>query len=173
MNALNLTRINNQSPYNVWQTSEEDFNFESDFGVLYRVSFRIEQTIWQDGAYEFSIINQNHKASPNDRKLRETIFCIIEEFFTSNPEILLYQCETGDNRQAMRERLFLRWFKEYEHSDKYYIKVSEIIAEEVANYTAMIVQKDNPNLEAIIQDFDDFVGFFQNKPTENNGQGNG
>ena len=57
MNALNLTRINNQSPYNVWQTSEEDFNFESDFGVLYRVSFRIEQTIWQDGAYEFSIIN--------------------------------------------------------------------------------------------------------------------
>ncbi len=82
MNALNLTRINNQSPYNVWQTSEEDFNFESDFGVLYRISFRIEQTIWQDGAYEFSIINQNHKASPNEKKLRETrliLFFIFKE----------------------------------------------------------------------------------------------
>lgn len=64
----------------------------------------------------------------------------------------------------MRERLFLRWFKEYEQSDKYYIKISEIVAEKVANYTAMIVQKNNPNLEAIIKDFDDFVFFFKNKP---------
>ena len=105
MNTLNLTRINFNSPYRVWQTSEGDYNFESDFGVLYRISFRIEQTIWQEGAYEFSIINQNRKASPNDKKLRDTIICIIEEFFISNPDILLYQCETGDNRQAMRERL--------------------------------------------------------------------
>ena len=71
MNTLNLTRINFNSPYHVWQTSEEDYNFESDFGVLYRISFRIEQTIWQEGAYEFSIINQNRKASPNDKKLRD------------------------------------------------------------------------------------------------------
>ena len=98
------------------------------------------------------------------QKVRDTIFIIIEEFFASNPDILLYQCETGDNRQSMRDRLFLRWFKEYEHSDKYYIKVSTITAEGVTNYTAMIVQKDNPQLEAIIKDFDDFVGFFQNKP---------
>ncbi len=164
MNTLNLACINKLSPYEVWQTSEGDFNFQTDFNVLYRISFRIEQTIWDDGAYEFSIINQNQKSSPNDQKVRDTIFIIIEEFFASNPDILLYQCETGDNRQSMRDRLFLRWFKEYEHSDKYYIKVSTITAEGVTNYTAMIVQKDNPQLEAIIKDFDDFVGFFQNKP---------
>jgi hypothetical protein len=168
MNTLNLTLINEQAAYEVWQTSQGDFNFETDFGVLYRISFRLEQTIWEEGAYEFSIINQNGKSSPNDKKVRDTIFVIIEEFFNSNPNILLYQCETGDNRQAMRERLFLRWFKEYEHSDKYYIKVSEIIAEKVANYTAVIVQKDNPDLEAIIRDFDEFVGFFQNKPGQEN-----
>jgi hypothetical protein len=64
----------------------------------------------------------------------------------------------------MRDRLFLKWFREYEHSDRFLIKVSTIIAEEVKNYTAMIVQKDNPQLENIIRDFDEFVGFFQNKP---------
>ncbi|MBO7045630.1 MAG: hypothetical protein J6W38_04670 [Prevotella sp.] len=164
MNTLNLTRINEKSAYEVWQTSEGDFNFQTDFDVLYRISFRIEQTIWSDGAYEFSIINQNQKSSPNDKKVRETIFIIIEEFFASNPDILLYQCETGDNRQSMRDRLFLRWFKEYEHSDRYYIKVSTITAEKVTNYTAMIVQKTNPQLETIIKDFDEFIGFFQNKP---------
>ena len=164
MNTLNLTRINELSPYEVWQTSEGDFNFQTDFGVLYRISFRIEQTIWNDGAYEFSIINQNRKSSPNDKNVRDTIFIIIEEFFNSNPNILLYQCETGDNRQAMRDRLFLRWFKEYEHSDKYFVKVSTITAEKVTNYTAMIVEKNNPQLESIIKDFDEFIGFFQNKP---------
>ena len=96
--------------------------------------------------------------------MRETVFCIIEEFFAQNPEIFLYQCETGDNRQAMRDRLFLRWFSEYEHSDHYYIKVAEIIAEKVSNFAAVIVQKNNPELERIINDFDNFVGFFQQKP---------
>ena len=67
MNTLNLTRINEKSAYEVWQTSEGDFNFQTDFDVLYRISFRIEQTIWSDGAYEFSIINQNQKSSPNDK----------------------------------------------------------------------------------------------------------
>lgn len=96
MNTLNLARINEQSPYEVWQTSEGDFNFQTDFDVFYRISFRIEQTIWDDGAYEFSIINQNQRSSPNDKKVRD--------------------------------RLFLRWFKEYEHSDKFFIKISTITA---------------------------------------------
>lgn len=164
MNSLNIARINERSPYEVWQSSQGNFNFQTDYDVLYRISFRIEQTIWEDGAYEFSIINQNQKASPNDKKVRDTIFVIIEEFFESNPDILLYQCETGDNRQDMRDRLFLRWFKEYENSHKFYIKVSTIIAEKVTNYTAVIVQNDNPQLDTIIKDFDEFIGFFQNKP---------
>ena len=160
MNTLNLSRINESSPYEVWQTSKGDYNFQTDFDVLYRISFRIEQTIWDDGAYEFSIINQNQRSSPNDKKVRDTIFIIIEEFFASNPNILLYQCETGDNRQAMRDILFLRWFKENENSEKYFIKVSTIIAEKVTNYAAMIVEKTNPQLDTIIKDFDEFIGLF-------------
>ena len=61
MNALNIARINERVPYEVWQTSEGDFNFLTEFDVLYRISFRIEQTIWDDGAYEFSITNLNQK----------------------------------------------------------------------------------------------------------------
>lgn len=102
MNTLNLARINEQSPYEVWQTSEGDFNFQTDFDVFYRISFRIEQTIWDDGAYEFSIINQNQRSSPNDKKVRDTIFLIIEEFFTSmifssinvRQEIIVRPCVT-------------------------------------------------------------------------------
>lgn len=72
-----------------------------------------DDTIWESGAYQFIIVNENNTPSPNDLKLRETIFCIIEDFFKANPEILLYLCETGDGKQASRNRLFIRWFREY------------------------------------------------------------
>ena len=163
MNPIDLNRLNVRVPYSVWQVNEETYGFKTDFGVLYRIVFTPDQTIWEDGAYEFGILNENQKSSPSDKQLRETVFGIIEEFFASNPEILLYQCETGDNRQAMRDRLFLRWFSEYEHSDHYFIKVSEIIAEGISNFAAVIVQPENPDLNRIISDFDNFVGFFKQK----------
>ena len=112
MNALNLNRLNVNAPYSVWQVSDGSYGFKTDFGVLYRVAFTRDQTIWEEDAYEFAILNENQKTSPSDKNLRETVFCLIEEFFLVNPKILLYQCETGDNRQAIRDRLFLRWFNE-------------------------------------------------------------
>lgn len=164
MNTLNINRLNAKTPYSVWSMREGEYFFKTDFDVLYRIRIEEDQTIWQEGAYEFSIINENKKSSPNDKKVRDTILYIIEEFFECNPDILLYQCETGDNRQAVRDRLFIKWFKEYMGNEKYYIKISTIIAEDIENYTAIIVQKSNPNLENIILDFDNFVGFFQDKP---------
>ena len=64
----------------------------------------------------------------------------------------------------MRMRLFLRWFREYENSAQYYIKASEIVAEGISNYAAVIVQKNNPDLDRIICDFNNFVEFFKQKP---------
>lgn len=72
-----------------------------------------DDTIGESGAYQFIIVNENNTPSPNDFKLHETIFCIIEDFFKANPEILLYLCETGDGKQASRNRLFIKWFREY------------------------------------------------------------
>lgn len=92
------------------------------------------------------------------------IQCIIEEFFLTNPDILLYQCETGDSRQAMRTRLFTRWFNEFDKRDRFCVKVSILRDEEVDNYIAIIVQKSNPKLNDILRDFDEFIGFFDTKP---------
>jgi hypothetical protein len=101
---------------------------------------------------------------PNDPKVKASIVCLVEEFFLTNPDILLYQCETGDNRQAMRARLFTRWFNEYDKRERFCVKVSVLRDEDVDNYIALIVQKNNPKLKSILQDFDDFVGFFGAKP---------
>ena len=81
MNALNLNRLNVNAPYSVWQVSDDSYGFKTDFGVLYRVAFTRDQTIWEEDAYEFAILNENQKTSPSDKNLRETVFCLIEEFF--------------------------------------------------------------------------------------------
>ena len=109
-------------------------------------------------------LQTNKKNSPNDSKVKKTIQCIIEEFFLTNPAILLYQCETGDSRQAMRARLFTRWFNEFDKRDRFCVKISILRDEEVDNYIAIIVQKSNPKLEEILRDFDEFIGFFGTKP---------
>ena len=164
MQAFNLTRLNFHSPYKVW-IDYGSYKFLTDYGVQYRIEFVENNNIWEDEkAYEFAILNENKKISPNDSKVKETIQCIIEEFFLTNPDILLYQCETGDSRQAMRARLFTRWFNEFDKRDRFYVKVSILRDEEVDNYIAIIVQKSNPKLNDILRDFDEFIGFFQTKP---------
>lgn len=105
MHAFNLTRLNFHSPYKVW-IDNGSYKFLTDYGVQYRIEFVENNNIWEEEkAYEFGILNENNKNSPNDSKVKATIQCIIEEFFLTNPDILLYQCETGDSRQAMRARL--------------------------------------------------------------------
>ncbi|MGYP006902874866 len=164
MQAFDITRLNFHSPYKVWG-EKGSYKFLTDYGVQYRAEFVENQDIWEDEkAYEFGILNENNKNSPNDPKVKKTVQCIIEEFFLTNPDILLYQCETGDDRQAMRARLFTKWFNEYDKRDRFCVKVSVIRDEEVNNYIAIIVQKSNPKLSDILHDFDEFVGFFGVKP---------
>lgn len=97
-------------------------------------------------------------------KVKDTVVAIIIEFFTCNPDILLYQCETGDNKQDARGRLFLRWFNGNKFKKLFHISTTLIVAEGINNYAAMIVQKSNPNLQTIIDEFDNFVGILSDKP---------
>ena len=123
-----------------------------------------DDTIWESGAYQFIIVNENNTPSPNDFKLRETILYIIENFFKANPEILLYLCETGDGKQTSRNRLFVRWFKEYAKKYLYYFDTVEIEADGIKNFAAIIVQKANPNLNEIVRVFNHVVNTLKDKP---------
>lgn len=157
MVALDVSAVNMTAPYSIWAESANYYYFKTDHGVLYKVGFMDDDTIWEKGAYQFIIANENNQQSPNDSKVRETVFCVMEAFFRSNPEILLYLCETGDGKQAMRNRLFVRWFRQYANNELYYFDTVEITAEGVDNFAAIIVQKSNPQLHQIIAEFNEVV----------------
>ena len=76
MKALDLNRLNVKAPYSVWEAGKQSYGFKTDFGVLFRIVFIDDQTIWDNGSYEFAILNENNKPSPNDGKVKNTFYRI-------------------------------------------------------------------------------------------------
>ena len=70
MKALDLNRLNVKAPYSVWEAGKQSYGFKTDYGVLFRIVFIDDQTIWDNGSYEFAILNENNKPSPNDGKVK-------------------------------------------------------------------------------------------------------
>ena len=166
MNPLNLSSINLVSPYTVWGADSQYYYFKTDHDAIYKVGFMDDYSIWESGAYQFLIINENNQPSPNDPKLKATVFCVLEAFFAANPDILLYLCETGDGKQAMRSRLFARWFEDYSDNQLYYCRTVEIEdLDHVKNFAALIVQRSHPRLNEIIAEFDETIRVLAEKPT--------
>lgn len=164
MNPLDLAYINRLAPYKVWTENGYDYLIETNYDLLFKIGFMDDYSIWQSGAYQFYINNESHRPSPNDEKLKATVFRIIEAFFTANPDILLYICETGDGRQAFRSRLFIRWFNNYAGRDAYVMQTAEVQEGKTKNFAALIVQKSNPRLEEILAEFNETISILRNKP---------
>jgi hypothetical protein len=164
MKTLDVNVINQSAPYGV-RLEEGTYRFHTDYDIAYIVEFEQEDVFDNAPAYWFGVVNRSHRPSPNDSKVRATIICIIEEFFRQNPDILLYMCDSADDQQSMRNRLFLRWFNGYEQQKLYVIRTAKILDEDTETYVAIIVQRNNPQLESILKQFDEQTALFrENKP---------
>lgn len=163
METLNVTRININAPYKVWNEGSI-YRFETDNGIKYLVDFELDNNPFYT-AYWFNLTNPEHTKSPGDIKIAKTVVCIIEEFFRLNPEVLLYMCSTDNGQQAQRSRLFLRWFNGYEQQKRYVIKSTEVKGVDSEGkprkeYVALIVPRVHPLLDEIIERFEEEVQMF-------------
>lgn len=154
MKCLDLNFINLFSSYHVW---EEDgyYFFETDNDLKYLVDFTLEDNP-KIVAYWFNLVNMSHAASPNDNKIWQTVFCIIEAFFRANPDILLYMCSTVGGQQAQRARLFAYWFSKAGQQERYFFRTVEVKGEEprTKDYVAVIIPRIHPHAK-------DFLEFFE------------
>ena len=166
MKPLNLDKVNMFSPYEVTMAiSPNTYRFMTEYGVDIAISFDLDDILEQSEAYMFNINNVNRRKSPRDLKVRDTIIAIIDYFFEVNTVALLYICETGDRKQAMRNRLFESWFAYANEKDQYLIMVANIHdMENVDNYAALIIRKDNPHFVDYVSEFNKTVNMFRIKP---------
>ena len=168
MTDLSLEEINQVSPYRV-ECGEGigTFRFESEKGVSYAINFIDDDIIRVADSYQLVIANLNHKKSPRDKKVKETILCIVEEFFNKNQSVLVYICETSDGKQLMRNRLFTYWFSTYSNRLRYTLVQSSVKDEyDVINNVALIVRNDNPHISEIMSEFSTTVNLLSDKPDE-------
>lgn len=163
---LSLDSINKRAPYQVSELRDNYFEFTSEAGVKFRVGFDADDLIVpQEDVYQLLIMNVNHKSSPRDARVRDTIIAIVSQFFLDNNSVMLYICETGDGKQAQRNRLFEYWFSTYLKQNEFtFLHTSVKDLEGVDNYAALIIRNDNPRLPIILAKFADTVHILNNKP---------
>ena len=162
MNPLCISNINLRSPYAVWEENGE-YVFISENNILYAIGFEYDDSI-RYGAFWLNIINRSQKKSPNDKKLQYTIICVIEEFFRVNPNILLYVCDSANDQQAMRSRLSPRRYNNYSLNESFIIQTAVLNEGGEDNYVAMIVQRNNSQIDEILKYYEDEIAMFTNKP---------
>ena len=166
MVTLNTERINATSPYLLVPNRRPLFyDFITDYGVDYNVGFTPSDLLPETEAYEFVLTNPNNRKSPRDYKLRQTILTLIYEFFRQRNAVMLYLCETGDNRQKYRSRLFESWFRSSGYQKTFVLMTAELPDEYgIWNYVALILRPDHPQFVSIAQQFSDTIALFRDKP---------
>jgi hypothetical protein len=85
---------------------------------------------------------------------------------------MLYLADTGDRKQAFRNRLFVRWFNLYEHRDRFIIETAEGKMDGQMNFLAIISRKDNPMLSVVLEEFNETVSFLFDPQEESLTEGN-
>ncbi len=103
-----------QNPYNL--TGENgDFVFETDLDLQYKIIFQKHNVFDELGysTFEFSFYPVGKHELRYDPRIKDTIISALKDFFLKNPDsIILYVCDSSDNRARERNMLFNRWFKE-------------------------------------------------------------
>lgn len=91
----------------------------------------------------------------------------IVSFDPDDVSLMLYICETGDGKQAMRNRLFQYWYSHYERKQEFTFLSTSIKDEEgVINYATLIIRNDNPDYAAIVNEFALTINVLNEKPKE-------
>ena len=152
MIRISLEDINRKSPYKI-TLNNGDFDFTTDSGTRYSVSFLEDVPLGGCDTYQFGFRKREDTHSGYDAKVKDALIAIIDQFFTENTDVLLYICDTSDGREAKRNRLFMRWFEEYATPERFTLKTANAIVEGQGFYAAIIVENSNPLLEAIVSDF--------------------
>lgn len=153
---LSVDSINENVPYWVIQLDDMQFRFSTENGIVYHVGFYPDSYFMPGSAYHF-YISSNEQHAPKDSKVFAVISAIIEEFFRQDSSIMLYICDSSDQREKIRADLYKRWYENYDKKENLIMRTAEIDFKGTVIYSGLVIRKDNPTGQLIIEAFDNFV----------------
>ena len=142
------------------------FVFETLNAIIYEVKFKPSGYIFshdpaiQQFVFEISISvleNPLGKSPPSDPLVPPTIARIFGIFFEQHERIVVYVCDTSDQRGNVRQRKFMSWFSYYKGLE--YTQFTDTIVDEagIPYFISLIVRIDNPFRRRLLLAFDDLL----------------
>lgn len=156
MIQISLSNINLRAAYHVTSPENGQFVFTTDQGKTYKIGFIQDYMISDDGVYQFFINTEDEFKTVPDKRVRQTVMVVLEEFFRQKEVVLDYICDTGDNRQAARSRIFNSWFRLFANQNLFTLRPMSVKAEGIEFFAAVVLRNDNPRFSNIIDAIQQF-----------------
>ena len=167
-NYVTKTPTVEQSPsykFDVRSGNPNSFYFTTQNEIAYEVRFRPTGYIFENDPdlqpflYEISIIvldNPTDAQPPADRLVSTTVASIFGQFFRQHERVVVYICDTSDQRGLARHRKFTSWFERYKGN---YVQFSDSITDKkgIVYFTSLIVRRDNPHMARVLIAFTNLV----------------
>ncbi len=148
------------SHYPLFEKDELSYEFVTDSGVNYRIYFLdygciLNNYLTQTNiiySFNIDVVGNINKLGATDERIGLTIAFILKLFFEKIENVIIYVCDSIDDRQLARKRKFDFWFWKY--CDETIIKEDGIaVIESVQILNTLLVNKNNPQLTEIIRSF--------------------
>jgi len=148
------------SPYALSETDELSYEFVTDQEVKYKIYFLDygsvfnEYLSYNNSIYTFNIdiIETNAEFIVTDERIGLTVVQVLKLFFAKIENVIIYVCDSIDDRQLARKRKFDFWFWKY--SDGTIIKEDGIaVIEDVEILSSLLINKSNPHVKEVILAF--------------------
>ena len=160
---FSLSELNKKSPYVLESSGMYSFTFITEQGKKYEIGLIQDMMISDEGVYQFFITTEDQFKTTLDKKVQQTVFVVIEEFFNNEGVVLDYICETEDHRQASRDRMFRVWYANSLEKENYYMRSLNVKIDETEYFSSVVMRIDNPRFDAMNEAIERFIQDFQDK----------
>jgi hypothetical protein len=160
------------NPYSYLYHAETGYyTFKTGNGLVYQVYFTDGSGYFE--AYPeiapyffmFGFLVLDSKEALPDESVWATIYHILVDVFANSNKVLLFVCDTKDDKQAQRHRLFSVWYNCLPTVDRKEVKKFDMIleSEDMKLFSSLLISKQHIEYEAIVKAFLDLQQHYQEK----------
>jgi len=162
-------------PYNYITNKPDYYTFTSSLGCeydCYFFDFSNAFYLYPDLAprvfgfnLELKFIPADIDKVPPDKRIAATVTNIVKAFLHQRENVVVYICDNSDKREKARFHKFYHWFKQY--NDGSFIQLRAVIHAGGTNIlNALLIHKNNPQLNDFIEAFEIITGIFTKSDDE-------
>lgn len=147
-----------QTPYKIQEEEDLTYSFTTKHGITYHAYF-LDYSNYHpafSNVYTFNIEPENEIPHPIDRRIALTVAHLLRQFFKHNENAMIMICDNLDGKELKRERLFSRWFLQYNDGNIMKYDASSV-TEDYTLYVSLYLHKSNVNVRQLVNAFYEVV----------------